>query len=167
MRTKGVVAAMVIAGFLILATCFVRVNHSPSMPRGLWIETGLHVLSRGDIVVVCLEKLEQVERYVGVGYCPGRLEPVLKYVAAVPGDTVTFDDQGIAVNGVHQPNSKPMARDGVGRPLQPAGGYPYAPLSSGFVWLLTQRADSYDSRYFGAVPVSRIRGTAAPLLVWK
>ena len=56
--------AMVTAVFLILASRFVRVNHSPSMPKGLWIETGLHTLSRGDIVVVCLEKLEPVERYV-------------------------------------------------------------------------------------------------------
>ena len=158
---------MVVAVFLILASCFVRVNHSPSMPKGLWIETGSHTLSRGDIVVVCLEKSEPVERYVGGGYCPGRLEPVLKYVAAIPGDTITLDEQGIAVDGVRQPNSKPMAEDGAGRPLRPARGYPYAPLGPGLVWLLTPRANSFDSRYFGAVPVGRIRGTATPLLVWK
>ena len=92
---------------------------------------------------------------------------MLKYVAAISGDTITLDEQGISVNGVHQPNSKPMAEDGAGRPLRPAGGYPYAPLGPGFVWLLTPRPNSFDSRYFGAVPAGRIRGTAAPLLVWK
>ena len=78
--------------------------------------------------------------------------------------TVTHD--GIAVNGRALPHTTQFAHDSAARPLQavPAGTYRVAP---GEVWLVSGHDPrSFDSRYFGPVPVATIRATVKPLMVF-
>ena len=91
--------------------------------------------------------------------------PLLKQIAAVPGDTVRVTEAGISVNGRPLPHTAPLASDSQGRPLPhvPPGIYQVEP---GTVWLLsTYNARSFDSRYFGPVPVAALRARLRPIAV--
>jgi len=144
-----------------------RVNASPSMPRGLWLEAKMTPgeIARGDIVVACLPPDQFQRRYLSPGFCDTGLEPVVKPVVAVAGDTVEATAEGVAVNGYLLPDTAPRSRDGQGRPLLHATGFTV--VSPGFVWLVVQRADSFDSRYVGPIPIDFIRGSATPVAVWR
>ena len=71
----------------------VRINTTPSMPVGLWVVSGKSA-SRGAIVLACLTGPAATEGkargYVGPGSCPDHAEPLVKPVAAVAGDVVTW-----------------------------------------------------------------------------
>ena len=159
-----------------LATAYqagLRVNTTPSMPIGLWaIGSARTVLTRGDVVTVCLPDgaaLRQAMQrgYIATGICPRGAEPLVKPVAAVNGDLVTVSAHGISVNAAPIANTAPLAGDEAGRPLHPVpqGSYRVAPEE---VWLLSGHDPrSFDSRYFGAVPVADVLGVAHPLWVLR
>jgi conjugative transfer signal peptidase TraF len=148
-----------------------RLNTTASMPRGLWRVTPLAgAVGHGAIVSLCLPpgpllRLALRRAYLTAGVCPGGAEPLLKPVAAIAGDIVRVTAAGIAVNGAPLPNSAALRRDSAGRPLSPLppGLYRVRP---GSVWLVSSyAAKSFDSRYFGPVPVADIRDLARPLWV--
>jgi conjugative transfer signal peptidase TraF len=145
----------------------VRVNASPSMPQGLWLETKMTPgkIARGDIVIACLPPDQFQRRYLGAGFCETGLEPVVKPVVAVAGDAVEVTDDGVSVNGYLLPDTAPRSIDGQGRPLLHTTGFTV--VSPGFVWLVVQRPDSFDSRYIGPIPIPFIRGAATPIAVWR
>lgn len=148
-----------------------RVNDTASMPRGLWkLSNADAPLRCGEIVVVCLPDTVMVREaaargYIQAGNCPNGREPLVKPVAAVPGDLVTVTPQGVAVDGQPVENTAPLVRDSAGRPLRPvpAGAYEVMP---GQIWLLSGHDPrSFDSRYFGPVPAANVQGVARPLWV--
>jgi conjugative transfer signal peptidase TraF len=146
-----------------------RINATSSMPLGLWRAAPAPApLARGMTVMVCLPaspilRMALGRGYIGPGQCPGASEPLLKPIAALAGDTVRATGTGIAVNGEHLPRSAALAHDGAGRILKavPSGTYR---VGQSQMWLVAPAPDSFDSRYFGPVPVSAIQGIARP--VW-
>jgi conjugative transfer signal peptidase TraF len=125
---------------------------------------------RGTLVAACLPHIiaeEGLTRgYLRRGDCPAGAEPVAKLIGALPGDAVTVEKGGVAVNGVNFRHSQVAARDSAGRPL---AHVPFGPrtVSSGEVWLFGfNDARSWDSRYFGPVPIASIRGSLKPILTW-
>jgi len=150
-----------------LADACLRVPTTPSVPPGLYLLTHRAPV-RGGWVVVCLP--EDVARrgrrrgYLGAGRCPGGASEVLKRVAALPGDEVIVSPLGLVVDGQPLPRTARRARDSAGRPLPaiPAGVYPVAP---GTAWLYSDHHPrSWDSRYYGPVPLAGVRSTARLLL---
>lgn len=148
-----------------------RVNTTASMPVGIWRVAPLSAEPRrGEIVTACppdtVGTREAAARgYLPVGSCPGSYEPLVKPVAAVPGDVVTVARVGISVNGELVAGTAQLDQDSAGRRLQgvPAGVY-QVPASC--VWLLSGHDPrSWDSRYFGAVPVESVQTTARPVWV--
>lgn len=159
------------------------VNHTTSLPVGLYRVTRLTTAERvaaaagrlapprGTVVVWCLpDHVAAVGRrrgYLLRGPCPGDVEPVLKHVAAVPGDTVVVDAVGLAVAGRRLANSRALARDARGRPTNPVPPGRYA-VTPGTVWLWSPHTPrSFDSRYYGAVTASGWLGVAQPLWTQK
>lgn len=155
------------------------VNHTASLPVGLYRVTRLTAAERdaaaagrlaplrGAVVVWCLpDDVAAVGRrrgYLLRGPCPGDVEPVLKHVAAVPGDTVVVNAGGLAVDGGLLANSRALARDARGRPTSPVPPGIYA-VTAGTVWLWSPYTPrSFDSRYYGAVTASGWLGVARPL----
>jgi conjugative transfer signal peptidase TraF len=154
-------------------------NHTASMPVGFYRVQRMQrargdepaqriSLTRGVTVVWCLPErlVGQARRrgYLVRGRCPGGVEPMLKTVVAIPGDSVVVDSAGMTVNGWRLPNSRPLTFDSRGRRLTgiPRGKYVVPP---GQAWLWSPyHASSFDSRYYGAVPVSGLVGLARP--VW-
>ncbi len=72
--------------------------------------------------------------------------------------------EGIAVNGALVPHSLVLAADSQGRPL-PVFGLGPAVIGRDEIFLLSGMHErSFDSRYFGPLPISAVEGIAIP--VW-
>lgn len=145
-----------------------RVNLTPSYPLGLWrVEPLARDPAVGDRIFICpspdpVFELARERGYLGRGLCPGWFSPLIKTVVAVAGQRVVVDVD-IAVGGVHLPHSSVRPTDGAGRALAPfAGGI----VPNGQLFVFSEFAGSYDSRYFGPVPAAGVLGLAQPLLVF-
>ena len=143
-----------------------RLNLTPSLPRGVYLLRS-EVPTRGDLVAACLPaeaaSLGRDRAYLGTGTCASRSAPVLKFVAGIAGDCVAVGAD-IKVNGKHLQPAPPL-EDRAGRPLEtfPAGSYE---LAVGELWLYSRSQHSWDSRFFGPVPVENALGVVQPLLTW-
>lgn len=138
-----------------------RINHTGSLPMGLWRGHAVDgPMIRGQIISFCppdnalFQKAYQ-RGYLTTGSCPGGYEPLLKPVAAIAGDLVQVDAKGIAVNGRRLTNSAAASNDREGRPMpELTGTYRVA---KGTIWVVSEYSSaSFDSRYFGALPLSQI-----------
>lgn len=140
-----------------------RINTTESLPLGLYREVpGLP--GRGALVTVCLPM--QARGYGRPGSCPDGRAPLLKRVVAVAGDTVVVSKAAITVNGQALPNTARRARDSQGRQVTaiPAGRYQ---VGLEQVWLIANySANSWDSRYFGAVPTNAVEAVVNPVWIW-
>lgn len=144
-----------------------RVNLTPSYPLGLWrIEPLTRDVAAGDRVFICppyirIFEVARERGYLGHGLCPGWLSPLIKTVVAISGQHVVVDGD-IAVDGARLAHSSVRPADGQGRALTPAAG---GTVPTGQLFLFSEFAGSYDSRYFGPIPASGVLGLAHPLLV--
>ena len=148
-----------------------RWNKTESLPPGIYqvTDSAPAVIERGSMVMACPEQsevqLEARERgYLPYGLgCPGSFAPLFKIAMAVPGDVVEATEAGITINGTPVKNSSRLAADSEGRVFPPLTASGVVP--AGYVWLLSDyAARSWDSRYFGPVPLDTVQGLARP--VW-
>ncbi|CVI64390.1 conjugative transfer signal peptidase TraF (plasmid) [Agrobacterium leguminum] len=145
-----------------------RLNLTPSEPLGLWrIEALLRPVEVGDLVFVCPPVTAAFEKAGGRGYlrrglCAGGFAPLIKTVAALPGQHVEITEQ-VVIDGRALPASTVRETDGEGRALLPDPGGVVPPHN---LFLHSSFASSYDSRYFGAVPDSGLLGLARPILTF-
>jgi len=125
-------------------------------------------VQRGTFVAVCAPlgaaDLGRRRGYLAAGPCPADTELLLKVVAAVAGDVVAVSANGVGVNGCPLPRSRPLSFDGAGRRLSPWPQGRYR-LGLGQLWLYADNARSWDSRYWGPVPLVHVTARAVPLLV--
>jgi conjugative transfer signal peptidase TraF len=162
-----------LAALVLLWALGVRINRSDSVPVGLWHEEALpSQIAPGMVVALCppaapIFEMAKARHYLSEGWCASKLEVMFKPVAAVAGDVVEVDSRGVSVNGGLLLRSAPLQQDAAGRPLTavPAGLYRVPP---GYVWMISSYSSrSFDSRYFGALPVSQLRGRVQPLWLWR
>ncbi|MNR96560.1 Peptidase S26 [compost metagenome] len=146
----------------------IRINTTPSEPLGLWrIVPTNRPVEIGDLVFVCMpdstERKEGKSRgYLLWGLCPGGTGPLIKEVVAMAGQDIAID-RNVSIDGVTLDRSLLVQHDGLGRPLRPyLGGI----VPAGQVFLHSPFAGSWDSRYFGPVPVSGILGLAREVLTY-
>lgn len=143
-----------------------RFTLTPSLPMGLYVRVEPE-MEPDELLTFCPPEeaaAYALERgYLHRGSCPGGTEPLGKYVLAVPGDTVTLSPAGIAVNGHPTPRSAVYHRDRMGRelPHYRFGKHVIGPDS--LFMFSPHHARSFDSRYFGPVPHSRVRSGIRPL----
>jgi signal peptidase I/conjugal transfer pilin signal peptidase TrbI len=88
----------------------------------------------------------------------------LKSLAGIAGDAVRVTPEGIYVNDVLQPASVALARDKNGLPL--AGAALEERVPSGRALLLAEHRGSFDSRYFGYVPLENLR-RVREVVIWR
>lgn len=144
------------------------VNLSGSMPIGVYRHTR-EPIQVGTTVAVCLPlEIAQFGRargYLHAGSCAGGTQAVLKHIAAMGGDVVEMQADGLTINGRSVAQSAVLSQDSYGRDLPhlPWGAITLAP---GDLWLLSiTDPRSWDSRYYGPVPTSAVIATAQPVLV--
>jgi conjugative transfer signal peptidase TraF len=144
-------------------------NTDSAAPVGLYRVTSDEP-QRDDLVAACLPiaiAQEGLTRgYLRTGPCPGNAEPVGKILGALPGDTVRIESNAISVNGVRFARSAVAGRDNAGRPLHHVSFGKYR-VSPDQVWLFGfNDRRSWDSRYFGPIPLANVRGRIEPILTW-
>ncbi|MDX1998544.1 MAG: conjugative transfer signal peptidase TraF [Thermoanaerobaculia bacterium] len=153
------------------SSCF-RLNLSASLPTGLYFlipNILSRPLERGDLVLVCpppnITATAHTRGYAGFGLCPGFVPEILKPIGALPGDAVAVRDGFVWVNHSRVPSALVLPRDSRNRPLAPFS-LDELEVPAGSVFLLsTHSPRSWDSRYFGPVPLARVRARAVPL--WR
>jgi conjugative transfer signal peptidase TraF len=161
-------AITVFIGYVITAL-HLRFNFTPSMAVGIYRlvplpKTGVR---RDMLVAACAPpnaaELGRRRAYLASGPCPSGTELLLKAVVAAAGDEIALSRAGVVVNGLLLPNSRPLSRDAAGRRLSswPHGHFT---LTQGQLWLYADNVRSWDSRYWGPVPVADILAKAVPVL---
>ena len=143
----------------------IRVNRSASLPGLLYrvrlLEEGAPI-ERGDVVLIDLSKVSNsvIDRGVARGYVNLR-EPMLKRVAALPGDTVALRGGFLFVNQ-DAIKMTVASRDSGGGKLS-AWPTPLV-LSPDRYWLASDPIRGFDSRYFGPVCRKALTHKATPLI---
>ncbi len=133
-------------------------NASDSAPRGLYTVSAATRLQVGDYVIARLP--EAIATLAAArGYLP-RSVPVLKRIAAVAGQRVCIRNGAVYIDGIAV--ARTLGEDGQHRPL--AHWKPCRLLVEGELFLLNPvNVASFDSRYFGPIDVSFVRGRATRL----
>ncbi len=156
----GMVALLALAATLRSRTPLLVWNTSSSVPIGLY-RVDVATPKRGDLALVRLSStianLANERRYL-----PSSAY-LLKPVAAVGGDRVCRFGRGIFVRGRHA--AKANVHDANGRILPTWRGCMQLYVSDVFV--LGPTRDSFDSRYFGAIPRDRVIGHAHAIWTLK
>jgi len=97
--------------------------------------------------------------------CPDGFSPLIKPVVAWPGDTVKTSVTGIVVNGLLLPNTAALSRDSTERQLHPFPAGTYR-VQKDELWVVSSFSPrSFDSRYFGPIPLRSVHSWIRPLLV--
>lgn len=133
-------------------------NASTSAPIGLYSVTAPNDIAAGDMVIASLSPawrtLADTRRYVPAAV------PLVKRVAAGPGDTVCTAGEEIFINGRWRAARR--MKDGQGRTMPWWDGC--TTLQKGAVFLLTDNPASFDGRYFG--PTKRVDIIGRAHLLW-
>ena len=133
-------------------------NASASAPEGLYFLTPADHLAVGQLVAARPNSVFE-DLMARRGYLP-RGVPLLKHIAALPGQKVCRAANSVTVDGQHVADA--LERDHLDRPLPSWQGC--FVLSEGNVFLLNADIpDSFDGRYFGPTPTSSIIGIAMPI----
>ncbi len=133
-------------------------NASASAPIGLYRVIAASPIRRGDLVLV--RAPDNVRDLAAArGYLPLSV-PLVKRIAALAGDVVCILDDEVIVDG--ETVARRLNRDHSGRPLPRWDGCRTLHFDEVFL-LMAAVPDSFDSRYFGPVPLSAMIGRLVPL----
>ena len=88
-------------------------------------------------------------------------QTIIKRVVGLPGDHVSVTRDETTVNGVATGNGDPALAKTLGR--LPADFMREEAVPDGHLWVMGATRDSFDSRYWGPLPVGQIRGRAHAL----
>lgn len=160
-RLSVVAAGIASLGATIVAPPLPRLvwNASASAPIGLYGVTPGAQLQRGDMVIAWAPagpRALAAQRH----YLPGNV-PLVKRVAAVPGERVCAIGSGIFVGG--RRIAERRAHDAAGRVMPRWRGC--VTLKDGALFLLMDAPASFDGRYFGPISPPDVIGKATPLWV--
>jgi conjugative transfer signal peptidase TraF len=167
---KGLALTVVV--LLALGVGGYRFNMTSSHAKGVYrLVPGAP--ERGDYVAFCLASdhpqadLALRRGYLGRGGCLSGSRPLLKRLAGLPGDHVALNASGLHLSGVLLPGTARPETDSRGRDLPPSlltSGL--IPAGLGLV-LSQNHPGSYDSRYFGLIPLASLKKVKPVLLLTK
>jgi len=161
---RKILGAMLLGASMILFSSTVHPvprllwNASASVPIGFYVIHPAGRLTAGELLAVRppapLAQFMAARRYLAFGV------PLIKHVAALPGQIVCRSGRKITVDGIVE--AEALDRDARGRKLPVWQGC--RTVRSGEIFLMNAGVtDSFDGRYFGQVPDSTIIGSATPL----
>jgi conjugative transfer signal peptidase TraF len=133
-------------------------NGSASVPIGFYTLHAPSPVQVGDLVAerppAALARFMAQRRYLPLG------TPLLKFVGAISGQTVCRRGSVVTIDGLAVATA--LASDHANRPLPVWQGCRRLKPSEIFL-LNPARADSFDGRYFGVVPLDGVTARAQPL----
>ncbi|MGH8323941.1 MAG: S26 family signal peptidase, partial [Steroidobacteraceae bacterium] len=172
-KALGLLAGIVILGALLIglgeAFGILIANTDSAAATGVY-RVASASFARGDLVAACLPpaiaQAGLARGYLHTGPCAGNAEPVGKIVGALPDDTVAIERDGVMVNGSRIVHSAVASHDSHGRALAHIAFGKYQ-VRANEVWLFGfHDRRSWDSRYFGPVPLANVRGKLEAVLTW-
>ena len=147
-----------------------RINLTESEPLGIYhLEPVSGNIWRGELVEFCPPATVTPEKFPFYlhGSCPGGGMPMLKMVAGIPGDHLHVNMDGVWINGQRLPFSQQV----VGSARFPQVRLPHQQgdfvLGQGEYWIYGSGANrglaaqSFDSRYWGRIKLTDIRGISS------
>jgi conjugative transfer signal peptidase TraF len=154
----GAAAAATILSLAVSMPTVLVWNASASAPRGLYQVAPARRLEVPDLVLVAPP--ERIAKFLDDGGYLPRGTPMLKRVAALPGQKVCRFRWAVTVDGVAFGDA--LRRDRMGRALPAWRGCRRVGAQQIFLMNFNVR-DSLDGRYFGLMPRSAVVGRAIPL----
>jgi len=160
-KQRGILVAALLTALVIVSAASALApsftwNLSSSLPRGLYHLDPAAPPTRG--AIVSFQPPAPAAALIAArAYLPPSAT-LLKVVVALPGDGVCIDDASFTVNGRFF--GAVVSRDSAGRALVPFRFCGAVPDGQAFV--ATRARLSFDSRYFGPVPVASLT-VAVPL----
>jgi type IV secretory pathway protease TraF len=140
---------------VIAAHWFLCLNVEPSVPLGLWrLQPVPTVLTRGMVVYYDAPEAAWPWHHWWI--------PFLKPVAAVEGEVVCVDEEGLWVDDEWY---GPVVAQAGGRALPHIEGC--LTIQLGEVFVASRTARTHDSRYYGPVKVADIKKMATPIWTWR
>jgi len=134
-------------------------NGSASAPTGLYWVAHIRHIERGDFVVI--QPPPGIARFLADRrYLPINV-PLMKHVAALPGEELCRNGVSVSVNGITVATAKMRDRRDRAMPVWTG----CTRIGDTKIFLLNHNGDSLDGRYFGPLPASGIIGRAHPLFV--
>lgn len=163
------VALLIVLFFGVFKTGY-RINTTNSYPLGIYRVTSDINIARNQTILFCAPKKEIFEvahkrGYIPLGMCADGLSPLQKKIVGLPGDEVVVSSAGVKINGVLQKNSKVFRYDVKGRILPTCDGGKILP---GEIFVMSDYNErSFDSRYFGSIPISNVIGNIEPVVLFN
>lgn len=151
-----------------------RVNRTNSLPQGLYWLVNKEP-ERGDIVSFWPDGSEPFRIARERGYIiPGQYfnqgdggyAPLMKKLMGLPGDVVSITEDGVTINDVVIPNSRPFACDNLGAPLPVVRLHNYMLRENEVLFVSDYLPRSYDARYFGIQDKRQILDVLMPVYTW-
>jgi conjugative transfer signal peptidase TraF len=165
-RLGFAVVGTIVGTFVFCGIARIRINTSPSLPVGLYVLT--------DDLEAALVEFCPPEPYATLaiqrgyrteGVCRDGGTPLLKPIVAREGDFVQISTSGIRVNGQLLRNSAPRSVDTSGRPMAVWPIHSQR-VAADTVWVVSSyNPRSFDSRYFGPIPLLTVSARLSPLVV--
>ncbi len=158
-----------IAAGMLLNSMGFRINLTESIPVGLYRITGAEPLKNA-YVIFCPDdrksfRLARDRGYIDYGlYCSG-YGYLMKKVVAVSGDILSVTNEGVYVNQMLIPYSKPKLQDGMNRTLPQWQVMNYQLQEDEIMTMTSQSEWSFDGRYYGLVHTRQIKGVITPIWV--
>lgn len=160
--------SLIAVGALFHAVGF-RINLTESIPIGLYRITRATPIKNA-FVIFCPDdrksfKLARDRGYINNGlYCAG-YGYLMKKVVAVSGDVLSVTNEGVFVNQILIPYSKPKLQDGMNRALPQWQVINYSLQEDEIMTMTSQSEWSFDGRYYGFVHTIQIKGVITPIWV--
>ncbi|HHS2910686.1 conjugative transfer signal peptidase TraF [Legionella pneumophila serogroup 1] len=158
-----------IAAGILFNSMGLRINLTESIPVGLYRITGTEPLKNA-YVIFCPDdrqsfRLAKNRGYIDHGlYCNG-YGYLMKKVVAVSGDILSVTNEGVFVNQMLIPYSKPKLQDGMNRALPKCQVMNYQLQEDEIMTMTSQSEWSFDGRYYGLVHTRQIKGMITPIWV--
>jgi conjugative transfer signal peptidase TraF len=159
-----------VAGMWVVCAIGLRVNGTDSEPIGIYWAIS-KAPAKGDLVFALppaqpIFKLAKERGYLAAGPGPAGTCGLIKQVAAVGGDRITIDAEGVRVNGILLKNSAPRPADEAGRPLHAYELSDYQLGAEEVLLVSDYNPASFDGRYFGPFSRATIQSVIVPILTW-
>ncbi len=133
-----------------------------SMPIGIYLIKPAKDINAWQFIIFNFpENVKQIMR--NRRWVPDRVSMLMKAVIGLPGDNISLNEKGVYVNGVYFGPVKQHDKQGLPLPV----------INSKFTlqkdqyFAACRSVNSFDSRYFGPVPKSEIKGVVEPFLIFK
>ena len=143
------------------------VNTGSSIPAGLYWKVD-KPLAVGKTVVFCPPNLPAFQDarngdLIEGGSCPDNYASLMLKVAGKPKNVVTVNEDGVYVNDILLPKSKPLGQDKEGRPM-PTFRLNHYELKDNEVLLMSDSDENaFDGRYFGPIETDQVDSVISPI----